>query len=226
MEKKSFHFSVLLDFWVGEEGKKEPELGFILWAHGHISDQRQQHAFCTLFRIIRSTAPLSLCRREHRASTYEAYLQQSLITYSFHHGCLWFWVELQFLKQLLAIWGSLWSLYSLSDVGFVTDVKTRAAFVSLAKMCAVGRRAAVLVSRDAFEIISVDWQLNCFVVIKLRGDLWVQVCAWGRRAESDGWLWTQKLFYPSWAEQELITLGCQRSDGRFWQIPLTREISL
>ena len=79
LEKKSFHFSVLLDFWVGEEGKKEPELGFILWAHGHISDQRQQHAFCTLFRIIRSTAPLSLCRREHRASTYEAYLQQSLI---------------------------------------------------------------------------------------------------------------------------------------------------
>lgn len=41
-------------------------------------------------------------------------------------------------------------------MGFVTDVKTRAAFVSLAKMCAVGRRAAVLVSRDAFEIISVD----------------------------------------------------------------------
>lgn len=49
--------------------------------------------------IIRSTAPLFLCRRDHRASTFEAYLQQSLI---YCHLQLWFWVELQFLKQIVA----------------------------------------------------------------------------------------------------------------------------
>lgn len=36
IKNKSFHFSFLLDFWVWE-GKGEPELGFISWAHGHNS---------------------------------------------------------------------------------------------------------------------------------------------------------------------------------------------
>lgn len=61
-------------------------------------------------------------------------------------------------------------------MGFIPDVKPGCT-VSLAKMIAVGRRATVLVSRDAFEEISLVCQLNCFVIIKLRGDLCVQVCA-------------------------------------------------
>ena len=106
MENKLFHFFVQLFVWVGEEGKGEPGLGCILCAHEHIlcrtpwikSDMQQQE-FCTSFRIMRSMATLFSCKKEHRDSTYQRCLLQSLVSGFLQ---LWPWVSMVLKQSIIS----------------------------------------------------------------------------------------------------------------------------
>lgn len=156
------------------EGEAKTGLHFVcMWAHlvqDFLNQNQTGNSKCSAqCSGSRGPWPLSSARR----STGTAPIKDvscnplSLVTYSFDHGCLWFWNEEQFLKQLDQDQGRLWLLYRLSDMDFVTDMKTCALVWAWWRWRFLSRSTAVLATDNAFEGTLFDHWLTSFAVIKL-----------------------------------------------------------
>lgn len=229
MENKLFHFSIQLFVRVREEGKRDPGPGCILCAREHILYIPESNRMCNdrCFALCSGSWGLwfsFLFDDGPQDSPYQRRLLQSFISayLQLWPWYLWFWR-----KQLDPDQGRLWVLYILSNMEFITDMKTGAVLWAWQRCSFLGRCTTVLASEDALGGVLFDSRLQCFSVSKLKGH---EHFTFGSRSVPEevkhclmAGFKQEKLFYAdraNWGVNHAETSEARRLSRQF---PRTRE---